>query len=130
MPRPASLRCVAYDRRGHGRSDVPAVGYDLDTLADDLACVIDTLLMEDVVLAGHSMAGAEGIRYLARYGSARVFKVALLAPATPFALLADDNPNGVPTQVFAATAEMAVTSRLGWRPTRRHSLLRRPRPSP
>ena len=94
------LRCVAYDRRGHGRSDVPAGGYDMDTLADDMAAVIEQLDLRDVVLVGHSMGCGEILRYVARHGTERVSRIAFLAPATPFALRAADNPNGAPMAYF------------------------------
>ncbi|MDB5482628.1 MAG: hypothetical protein JWO83_3681 [Caulobacteraceae bacterium] len=94
------LRCVAYDRRGHGRSDVPAGGYDMDTLADDLAEVIEQLGLHDVVLVGHSMGCGEILRYVARHGSARVARIAFVAPATPFPLRTADNPHGAPRAYF------------------------------
>ena len=94
------LRCVAYDRRGHGRSDVPAGGYDMNTLADDMAAVIEQLDLRDVVLVGHSMGCGEILRYVARHGSGRVAKIAFLAPATPFPLRTADNPNGAPMAYF------------------------------
>jgi pimeloyl-ACP methyl ester carboxylesterase len=96
------LRCIAYDRRGHGRSDAPARGYDMDTLADDLAAVIEGLGLRDVVLVGHSMGCAEVIRYLSRHGSGRVAKVALLAPAAPCLVKTADNPYGAPAPLFEA----------------------------
>jgi len=67
----AGLRCIAYDRRGHGRSSRPGAGYDYDTLADDLAAVIETLDLRGVTLVGMSMAGGELVRYLSRHGSRR-----------------------------------------------------------
>ena len=94
------LRCVAYDRRGHGRSDVPAGGYDMDTFADDLAQVIEQLNLRDVVLVGHSMGCGEILRYVSRHGTGRVAKIAFLAPATPFALQTADNPHGAPMAYF------------------------------
>jgi non-heme chloroperoxidase len=94
------LRCIACDRRGHGRSDVPAGGYDMDTLADDLAAVIEQLDLRDVVLVGHSMGCGEILRYVARHGSGRVAKIAFLAPATPFPLKTPDNPGGAPMAYF------------------------------
>jgi non-heme chloroperoxidase len=96
------LRCIGYDRRGHGRSDIPATGYDYDTLADDLAAVIETLALEEVTLVGHSMAGGEIVRYLTRHGSARVKRVALLAPTLPFMLKTADNPDGIPAEGLEA----------------------------
>ena len=94
------LRCIAYDRRGHGRSDVPAGGYDMDTLADDLAEVIEQMNLRDVVLIGHSMGCGEILRYVSRHGSGRVAKIAFLAPATPFPLQTADNPRGAPMAYF------------------------------
>lgn len=76
-------RCVAYDRRGHGRSADPGHGYDFDTMADDLAAVIDGLDLERVTLVGHSMGGGEVVRYLARHGSRRVARVVLTSSITP-----------------------------------------------
>src|SRR5215469_15713142 len=62
-------RCISFDRRGHGRSDDPCRGYDFDTLADDIAAVLDGLDLQNVVLVGHSLGGAEVVRYLTRYRS-------------------------------------------------------------
>jgi non-heme chloroperoxidase len=87
-------RCVAFDRRGHARSDDPCRGYDFDTLADDIAAVLDGLDLQDVVLVGHSLGGAEVVRYLTRHRSRRVAHAVLIAPTTPFRLKTDDNPNG------------------------------------
>lgn len=94
------LRCVAYDRRGHGRSDDPGRGYDYDTLADDLAAVLETLDLEDVVLVGHSMAAGEIGRYLARHGDARIAKVLFLAPIGPCVTRRADNPDGLDPAMF------------------------------
>ena len=89
-------RCVAYDRRGHGRSSVPAGGYDYDTLADDLHAVLEALDLRDAVLVGHSMASGEMVRYLTRHGSGRVRKLVFVAPyATPSSLKTADNADGV-----------------------------------
>ena len=89
-------RCIAFDRRGHGRSDPASRGYDIDTLADDLAAVIEGLGLRDVTLVGHSMGCSEIVRYIARHGTGRVRNVAMLAPATPYLVKTDDNPYGVP----------------------------------
>ncbi len=97
------FRCIAYDRRGHGRSDVPAAGYDMDTFADDLASVIERLNLRDVVLVGHSTGGAEIVRYLGRHGTSRVRMVVLLAPVTPYLLKTPDNPTGAPQAAFDAS---------------------------
>jgi pimeloyl-ACP methyl ester carboxylesterase len=98
----AGFRCIAFDRRGHGRSDVPADGYDIDTLADDLAAVIDGLGLAQADIVAHSMGGAETARYLARHGTGRVRRVAMLAPAGPCLTQTPDNPYGAPREVFEA----------------------------
>jgi non-heme chloroperoxidase len=98
----AGFRCVAFDRRGHGRSSDPGRGYDFDTLADDLAAVMDVLDLRNVTLVGHSMGCAEIARYLTRHGSGRVARVALLAPTLPFLLKTADNPDGVDKAYFQA----------------------------
>lgn len=89
------FRCIAFDRRGHGRSDIPPGGYDYDTLADDVSVIIEALDLRDLTLVSHSMAGGEIIRYLSRHGSSRVGRIVLLATTTPFLLKTDENPNGV-----------------------------------
>ncbi|WP_437814955.1 alpha/beta fold hydrolase [Sorangium sp. So ce1078] len=89
------LRCVAYDRRGHGRSSDPGRGYDVDTLADDLAAVLEQLDLRDVTLVGHSMSGGEIARYLSRHGDGRIARAVFLAPTTPMLLRAADNPDGL-----------------------------------
>ena len=100
-----SWRCVAFDRRGHGRSDDPCRGYDFDTLADDIAAVLDGLDVQNAVLVGHSLGGAEVVRYLARHRSNRVTHAVLIAPTTPFTMKADDNPGGVPREALEKTRE-------------------------
>ena len=96
----AGLRCIAYDRRGFGRSDQPWTGYDYDTLADDLAALLDGLDLKRVTLVGFSMGGGEVARYLSRHGSGRVARAVLLAAVTPFLLKTADNPNGADKAVF------------------------------
>jgi non-heme chloroperoxidase len=92
------LRCIAYDRRGHGRSSQPGTGYDYDTLADDLAAVLDALDLRDVTLVGMSMAGGEMVRYLTRHGQRRIARVVFVATdATPIRQQTADNPSGIPT---------------------------------
>jgi non-heme chloroperoxidase len=96
------FRCITFDRRGHGRSDQPAYGYDYDSLADDLSDVISALDLRTVTLIGHSMGCAEILRYLTRHGDSRVSGVVLLGTTTPCLLQAGDNPNGVPAAAFEA----------------------------
>lgn len=97
----AGYRCVAYDRRGFGASDRPVVGYDYDTLADDLNDLIRTLALKDAVLVGFSMGGGEVARYLGRYGNeGRVAGAVFVAAVPPFLLKTDDNPQGVDGAVF------------------------------
>lgn len=108
------FRCIAFDRRGHGRSDVPARGYDMDTLADDLGSVIETLGLKNVILVGHSMGGAEVIRYLGRHGAAKVKKVALVAAVGPYVVQTADNPYGAPMAYHQATLKAYATDFPGW----------------
>jgi pimeloyl-ACP methyl ester carboxylesterase len=77
------LRCVAYDRRGHGRSEDPGRGYDYDTLAADLAAIIEQLDLHDVTLVGYSMGSGEIVRYVSRHGPGRVARVVLASPVAP-----------------------------------------------
>jgi non-heme chloroperoxidase len=96
------LRCIAFDRRGHGRSDDPGRGYDMDTLADDLAQLLIHLDLHDVTLIGQSMGCAEIARYLTRHGTNRIARVALISTITPFLLQTEDNPEGAPREIFEA----------------------------
>jgi non-heme chloroperoxidase len=95
-------RCVAIDRRGHGRSDAPCAGYDLNTLADDVATAFEQLDLKDAVLVAHSMGTMEAVRYLARHGADRVKKLVLIAPTTPFLRKTDDNPDAIPIEFIEA----------------------------
>jgi non-heme chloroperoxidase len=103
----AGFRCIAFDRRGHGRSGDSGGGYDFDTLADDLAAVLDSLDLHNGTLVAHSMGCGEVTRYLTRHGSRRVAGIALLAPTGPFLLKTADNPDGIEGATFAAV-------RAGW----------------
>jgi non-heme chloroperoxidase len=96
------FRCIGFDRRGHGRSDQPARGYDFDTFADDVAQLVGELDLSGLTLLAHSMAGAEAVRYLTRHGSQRVARLVLIAPTTPMLLKTHDNPNGLPMEAFEA----------------------------
>jgi pimeloyl-ACP methyl ester carboxylesterase len=93
-------RVVAYDRRGFGRSDQPWRGYDYDTLADDLAAVLEALELEQVTLVGFSMGGGEVARYLARHGAGLVAKAALVSAVTPMLAKRSDHEEGVEVAVF------------------------------
>jgi non-heme chloroperoxidase len=98
-------RCLAPDRRGHGRSDAPCTGYDLDTLVDDLSRVMDQLELGDAVMVAHSMGSFEAARYCGRRGGRRVAKLVLAAPATPFSTRTPDNPEGWPKEAIAAQTD-------------------------
>jgi non-heme chloroperoxidase len=95
-------RAIAHDRRGHGRSAQPWNGNELDTYADDLAELIDTLDLRDVVLVGHSTGGGEVTRYVGRHGTGRVAKALLLGAIPPLMLKTDANPGGLPIEAFDA----------------------------
>ena len=101
----AGYRAIAYDRRGFGRSLQPWTGYDYDTLADDLAAVIDQCGAKDAVLVGFSMGGGEVARYMSRHGGKSVVKTALIASVVPFMLKTADNPKGTEESVFADMAK-------------------------
>ncbi|MCC6988058.1 MAG: alpha/beta hydrolase [Acidobacteria bacterium] len=100
----AGLRAIAYDRRGFGRSQQSWQGYDYDTLADDLAAVIDATGADDITLLGFSMGGGEVARYLTRHGQARVRQAILVSSVVPYMLKTDDNPAGVEPRVFDGMA--------------------------
>jgi pimeloyl-ACP methyl ester carboxylesterase len=96
----AGLRCVTFDRRGHGRSDVPGRGYDLDTLAGDIAAVARQLNLADMVLVGHSLGAAEAVRYLAAHADGRVAGLVLSAPSAPMLRQGPGNPDGIDPDLF------------------------------
>jgi non-heme chloroperoxidase len=93
-------RCIAHDRRGHGRSSQPWKGNDLDTYSDDLAALVRELELEDVVHIGHSTGGGEVVRYIGRHGSSRVAKAVLVGAIAPVMLRSASNPGGLPIEVF------------------------------
>jgi non-heme chloroperoxidase len=93
-------RVIAHDRRGHGRSSQTWNGNDMDTYADDLAQLIESLDLKDIVLVGHSTGGGEVTRYIGRYGTGRVAKAVLLGAVPPLMLKTDANPGGLPIEVF------------------------------
>ncbi|MFI0465921.1 alpha/beta fold hydrolase [Saccharopolyspora sp. 5N102] len=94
------FRGIAHDRRGHGRSAQPWGGYDFDTFADDLNDLIDSLDLRDITLVAHSMGGGELARYIGRHGTGRVSGAVLLSAIPPLMIKTDDNPAGVPAEVF------------------------------
>jgi non-heme chloroperoxidase len=107
----AGYRVIAYDRRGFGQSSKPTTGYDCDTFAHDLDAVLDALGLQDAILVGFSMGTGEVARYLGRYGSSKVAKVAFLAPLQPFLLQTDGNAGGVPQSVFDEIVAAATGDR-------------------
>jgi non-heme chloroperoxidase len=93
-------RCIAHDRRGHGRSSQPWNGNDMDTYADDLAALAEALDLSDAVHVGHSTGGGEVARYIGRHGTKRVAKAVLIAAIPPLMLKTAANPGGLPIEVF------------------------------
>src|SRR5262245_48467425 len=105
-------RCITYDRRGFGRSSESTRGHEFDTFAADLRMLLEHLALdEDVVLAGFSMGTGEVTRYLGRYGSAGIAKAVLIGSIPPYLLQADDNPLGVPRDVFDGFKQAVVADR-------------------
>src|SRR2546429_5226486 len=92
------LRCVAHDRRGHGRSSQPWTGNDLDTYADDLSALMEALDLRDAIMIGHSTGGGEVARYLGRHGAKRVAKAALVSAIPPLMLKTATNPDALPIE--------------------------------
>ena len=93
-------RCIAHDRRGHGRSSQPWNGNDMDTYADDLAALTEALDLKDAIHVGHSTGGGEVTRYIGRHGSKRVAKAVLISAVPPIMLKTASNPGGLPMEVF------------------------------
>jgi len=93
-------RVIAHDRRGHGRSSQPWNGNEMDTYADDLAALMETLDLRDATLIGHSTGGGEVARYIGRHGSRRVSKAVLIAAVPPLMLKTKNNPGGLPISAF------------------------------
>ena len=107
-------RCVALDRRGHGRSDRPSGGYDLDTLSDDIAALLEHLDLTGAALVSHSLGGVEVAHYLGRHGTRRVAKVAYIAAMLPALTHSADNPEGVPGERGEAVVAALRADRPGW----------------
>ncbi|MFD9572490.1 alpha/beta fold hydrolase [Streptomyces sp. NPDC059982] len=110
----AGNRVVTYDRRGFGRSDQPADGYDYDTFAADLNHLLIALDLRDAVLVGFSMGTGEVARYLGSYGSERISKVVMIGVVPPFLLKTEDNPAGVDGEVFKGLEEAIRADRFAF----------------
>jgi len=104
-------RCIAHDRRGHGRSSQPWNGNEMDTFADDLAQLIETLHLTEVVLIGFSMGGGEVARYIGRHGTERLAKAALISAVPPLMLKTAANPDGLPMEKFDEIRQGALADR-------------------
>jgi len=104
-------RCIAHDRRGHGRSSQPWTGNDMDTYADDLAELVQKLDLTNAIHVGHSTGGGEVARYIARHGTKRVAKAVLISAVPPLMLKTDANPGGLPISVFDGLRASAVADR-------------------
>lgn len=94
------FRCIAHDRRGHGRSSQPWNGNDMDTYADDLAELVVQLDLTNAIHVGHSTGGGEVARYIGRHGTSRVAKAVLVGAVPPIMVKSEDNPGGLPIEVF------------------------------
>jgi len=108
------LRCIAYDRRGHGRSDSPWNGYDYDTLADDLGALLDQLDLRDVALVSHSAGCGELVRYLVRHGAERVANITIVSGTTPCLMKGPENPEGIDIALVQADLAMRTADRPKW----------------
>src|SRR5512143_1369993 len=104
-------RCIAHDRRGHGRSSQPWNGNDMDTYADDLATLVEKLDLKDAIHVGHSTGGGEVARYIGRHGTKRVAKAVLIGAVPPVMLKTDANPGGLPKDVFDQIRSGVVADR-------------------
>ena len=106
-----SYRCIAHDRRGHGRSSQPWNGNDLDTYADDLAELVAALDLKDAIHVGHSTGGGEVARYIGRHGTKRVAKAVLIGAIPPLMLKTASNPGGTPIEAFDQLRSAVVADR-------------------
>jgi len=104
-------RCIAHDRRGHGRSSQPWSGNEMDTYADDLSELIESLDLKNVTLIGFSAGGGEVTRYIGRHGTRRVNKVALISAVPPLMVKTESNPKGLPIQVFDGIRLSSIADR-------------------
>lgn len=112
----AGFRCIAYDRRGFGKSDAPWDGYDYDTLASDLDALITQLDLHHAVIIGFSMGGGEVVRYLTNFGKERIAKAALIASIIPLVAQKPDNPHGVPQEELEKIMKALQNDRVGFLP--------------
>lgn len=108
------LRCLSYDRRGHGKSDWAGHGYDYDTLSEDLAAFLEHLDLRNVTVVAHSMSGGELIRYLTRRGGNRIDRIMLVSATLPFPTQTPDNPDGLPKVVADAVRATRSADRPRW----------------
>ncbi|ANA33698.1 Non-heme chloroperoxidase [Ralstonia mannitolilytica] len=106
------FRVIAHDRRGHGRSDQPSQGNDMDTYADDLAALLDALDIQGATLVGHSTGGGEVAHYIGRHGTKRVARAVLIGAVPPIMLKTAANPNGLPMDVFDGIRKGVTENRL------------------
>src|SRR5207248_5125302 len=104
-------RCIAHDRRGHGRSSQPWNGNDMDTYADDLATLVETLDLNNAIHVGHSTGGGEVARYIGRHGTKRVAKAVLISAVPPLMLKTPANPGGLPMETFDQLRAAAAADR-------------------
>jgi non-heme chloroperoxidase len=104
-------RCIAHDRRGHGRSSQPWTGNDMDTYADDLSELVQKLDLKNAIHVGHSTGGGEVARYIGRHGTKRVAKAVLIGAIPPLMLKTTANPGGLPMEVFDGIRAGVVADR-------------------
>ncbi len=104
-------RCIAHDRRGHGRSGQAWMGHDLDTYADDLSGLMEKLDIKNAVMVGHSTGGGEVVRYLAKHGASRVSKAVLIGAIPPLMVKTSANPGGLPIEAFNQIRQAIIDDR-------------------
>ena len=104
-------RCIAHDRRGHGRSAQPWLGNEMNTYADDLATLIETLDLKNAVLIGFSAGGGEVARYIGRHGTKRLARAVLVSAVPPLMLKTAANPGGLPIEVFDGIRASSIADR-------------------
>jgi len=105
------FRCIAHDRRGHGRSSQPWTGNDMDHYADDLAELVKSLDLREAIHVGHSTGGGEVARYIGRHGTSRVAKAVLVGAVPPIMVKTNDNPTGLPVEFFDGIRQASTNNR-------------------